>query len=80
MGVGPIPHHAIRDMASANGLDTDEAETFRVVIRAIDREYIAKNTPGDTDARGHRTVAIDDVKGVSELFRRHAKPDPTPAD
>lgn len=78
MGVGPIPRHAIRDMAIENDLDTDEAETFRIIIRALDREYIAKNTPGDTDNRGHRTVAIDDVQGVSELFRRHAKTDPTP--
>ncbi len=30
MGVGPIPRHAIRDMAIENDLDTDEAETFRI--------------------------------------------------
>ena len=79
MSVGPIPHGAIRSYAVEYGLGPDFYETFRKLIREMDRAFIAKVSPssGNTPAPGVRdTVRIDDVAGVSNLLKRMAKPDP----
>jgi hypothetical protein len=39
-GAGPIPWTAVRDYATARGMDDDEYEEFAALIRMLDLEYL----------------------------------------
>ena len=43
MGIGPIPFSAIDRYGSRLGLDEDEFDNFRVLIRALDGAYLDHN-------------------------------------
>ncbi len=79
MAAGPIPHGAIRAYAAEYQLGDAFYETFRGLIRDMDRAFLGKVNPkaGSTPLPGVRdTVKMTDVAGVSNLLKRLQKPDP----
>lgn len=75
MGLGQIPYRALRSFAGDHGIAGDQFDRFRSVIRQLDGEYLARQTPKPTEEKGMRAVVdVNDVAGVQGLLKRLAKP------
>lgn len=71
MGLGPIPDGALRAYALEHGLTGDRLDAFKVVIRAVDAEYLRLLAP--KDPKQGNTVSGSDIEGVKNLLSRAAK-------
>lgn len=71
MGFGPIPDSALRGYARHSDVTGDLFESFKVIIRAVDAEYLRLLAP--KDPKQPHTVRGDDVEGVKALLSRAAK-------
>lgn len=75
--LGPIPRRAIYEYARENGYDVEETEELRVVIRAMDGEFLKHfnkpKQPGETprDVVVHNEVVTPDV--FKQLFGARKK-------
>lgn len=71
MGLGPIPASALREYARHSGVFGDLLDSFTVVIRAVDAEYLKLVAP--KDQKQPHTVRGDDIEGVKNVLSRAAK-------
>jgi len=74
MGLGPIPDRALRAYALEHGLAGDRFDSFKLVIRAVDAEYLRLLAP--KDPQQPNTVSGSDIEGVKNLLSRAAKRPP----
>ena len=74
MGLGPIPYRALRSYADDGGIVGDHFDLFRSVIRQLDGEYLARQSPKNSDTKMRETVDVNDIDGVRGLLKRLAKP------
>ena len=74
MGLGPIPYRALRSYADDGGIVGDHFDLFRSVIRQLDGEYLARQSPKTSDTKMRDTVDVNDIDGVRSLLKRLAKP------
>lgn len=71
MGLGPIPGSAIRQFARGYEIAGDHLDSFTVIIRAVDAEYLKLVAPNDP--KQPHTVRGDDIEGVKNVLSRAAK-------
>lgn len=71
MGLGPIPGSAIRQFAREQDVTGDHLDSFTVLIRAVDAEYLKLVVP--KDPQQPHTVRGSDIEGVKNLLSRAAK-------
>lgn len=71
MGLGPIPDSALREYARHSGVTGDLLDSFKVIIRAVDAEYLRLVAP--KDRKQGNVVRGDDVEGVKALLSRASK-------
>lgn len=71
MGLGPIPHSALLEYARHSGVTGDLFDSFKVIIRAVDAEYLRLLAP--KDPKQGSTVSGSDIEGVKSVLSRAAK-------
>lgn len=71
MGLGPIPGSAIRSFARGHEIVGDHLDSFTVIVRAVDAEYLKLVAP--KDPKQPHTVRGDDIEGVKNVLSRAAK-------
>jgi hypothetical protein len=78
MTIGPIPRSAINDYADREGMDEDEADFMRAIIRIADNAYLRMLSPKKTDSEFSNVANMNDPKAVRRLLegfnaRYHAR-------
>lgn len=74
MAPGQIPGSAISDFCEKGGMNVDDADQFRSIIRSLDNDYLShkSNRPSDNDNIVD-FAPIDDHAGVSAILKRLGK-------
>lgn len=74
MAPGQIPGSAIFDFCEKRGMNVDDLDQFRSIIRSLDSDYLAhhSNRPSDNDNIVD-SAPIDDAAGVSAILKRLGK-------